>query len=96
MSNRAKRLLNRNASKPAVTSPAKVSEPVPVEVSPPEVQKKQARGAGKVPAGELYSVRLAPSLMVALRSRAASEARPVSEVVRLALQAYLATPSHPE
>lgn len=86
MSNRAKRLLNRNASKPAVASPA-------VEVSPPKVQKKQARGLGKVPAGELYSVRLAPSLMVALRSRAASEARPVSEVVRLALQAYLATPS---
>lgn len=76
---------------PAFSSPVASSKPVvassdPVELS---VLPRRSRGKGKVPAGELYSVRLPPDLLVALRNRAGREERPVSQIVRMALKSYL-------
>lgn len=69
---------------PAFSSPVASSDPVELSVLP-----RRSRGKGKVPAGELYSVRLPPDLLVALRNRAGREERPVSQIVRMALKSYL-------
>ena len=75
------------------SAPLKVDTPTPAPPLAVERVARRRRGPGKAPAGNLYSIRLAPALLASLRSRAQAEARPSSEIVRLALQAYLATPS---
>lgn len=75
------------------SAPRKVDTPAPALPLAVERVVRRGRGPGKAPAGNLYSIRLAPALLASLRSRAQAEARPSSEIVRLALQAYLATPS---
>lgn len=88
---------SKGIAMPALDVP--VAPVAPVAPAPaPSVERvvRRGRGFGKVPAGELYSIRLAPALLASLRDRAQAEARPSSEIVRLALLAYLATPSRPE
>lgn len=75
------------------SAPPKADTPLPALAPAAERVGRRGRGPGKVPAGDLYSIRLTPALLASLRERAQAEARPSSEIVRLALQAYLATPS---
>lgn len=57
---------------------------------------KRGRGAGKVLAGESFTLVVPPDLLAKYRDLASSEQRSVAQLVRLAMQAYLATPSHPQ
>lgn len=72
-----------------------VSPTPTASAGPPEPSSRvlrRGRGKGRGPVAVPYTMRLAPDLRASLDERAKLEARPSSEVVRLALQAYLATP----
>lgn len=58
----------------------------------PKTAIRRGRGKGLVPARVLYSLRLPADLRGALEDRARLEDRPSSEIVRLALHAYLLKP----
>lgn len=87
---------SRGLTVPALDAPAAPAAPVHSPAAERVQRRGRGRGPGRVSAGELYSIRLAPALLASLRDRAQAEARPSSEIVRLALRAYLATPSRPE
>ena len=86
---------SKGIAMPALNAPVTPVAPAPAPAPAPFVERvvRRGRGSGKVPAGELYSIRLSPALLASLRDRALAEARPLSEIIRLALRAYLATPS---
>lgn len=67
-----------------------VDKPVPVSAAE---TVKRGRGAGKVPAGESFTLVISPDLLARYRELAKSEQRSVAQLIRLAMQAYLATPS---
>lgn len=76
----------QSLGKPVPSLPAPA--PIPVVASPVQRGKGQ-RGKAKVPAGELYSVRLPPDLLARYRDLAFREQRSVAQVIRLAMLAYL-------
>lgn len=76
----------QSLGKPVPSLPAPVPAPVPAS---PVQRGKGQRGKAKVPAGELYSVRLPPDLLAQYRELASREQRPVAQVIRLAMLAYL-------
>lgn len=84
---------SKGIAMPALNAPVTPVAPAPAPAPFVERVVRRGRGSGKVPAGELYSIRLSPALLASLRDRALAEARPLSEIIRLALRAYLATPS---
>lgn len=56
-------------------------------------QSRRGRGPGKVPAGDSFTLVLPHDLLAQYRELAVREERPVAQLVRLAMRAYLATPS---
>ena len=67
----------------------------PAPVVPAETAKR-GRGVGKVPASESFTLVIPPDLLARYRDLAQSEQRSVAQLIRLAMQAYLATPSRLE
>ena len=56
-------------------------------------RRGRGRGPGKVPAGESFTLVLPPDLLAQYRDLASREQRPVAQLVRLAMLAYLSLPS---
>jgi len=69
---------------PPVPADSEHADSIEMEGNP----KRRSRGPGKVPAGELYSVRLPPDLLVSMREKARTECCSLSILVRQALKAY--------
>lgn len=69
------------------------SSPAPsVPAGPVEPLVPRGRGPGKLPAGESFTLVIPPDLLAQYRDLASREQRPVAQLVRLAMRAYL-TPS---
>lgn len=65
--------------------------PLPAKPAPvvPSETVKRGRGAGKVPAGESFTLVMPPDLLAQYRERAKSEQRSVAQLIRFAMQRYL-------
>lgn len=82
--------LKRNSSSASVSAGAdKPSGGDRVAPKPDQAGERRGRGPGKVPAGESFTLVLPADLLARYRDLATREERPVAQLVRLAMRAYL-------